>query len=687
MGEVWKALDTRLDRIVAIKRLKGEHTARFQREARAIAALNHPNICALHDVGPDFLVMEYVDGCPLKGPWPAQDVVRVALQIAEALIEAHQRGILHRDIKPANILVTAKGAVKVLDFGLAKLDEDVDSVVTRTGQIIGTPLYMSPEQAEGNPADQRSDIFSFGAVLYEMASGRRAFESLAAVLRDDPPGLTSPLQPIVARCLAKQPTGRYRTMVEVAAALQAVRGVEPKSSIAVLPFVDMSPAKDNEYFSDGLAEEIINALAQVPDLKVIARTSAFAFKGQNTDIRRIAEILGVANILEGSVRKAGARIRITAQLITASDGTHLWSRRYDREMNDVFAIQDEIANAIADALRVQLTPEHRRHTPNLAAYEAFLKGRHHWAKLTPAALARSRECYEQAIALDPQFALARAALADHYFALTTNGLLPSSEARRFVREGALTALEIDPNLVEAQALLGLFAANVDFDWNEAVERFRHATARGKVPPEVHFFRSSYLAQIGRYKEAIEEAQRALDDDPLHLLCRTHLAYYLHETGNSAEAFGQLQQVLDIDEDFWVANWFVGLFEVLRGNLAEARTAADRAYRSWNNAAAGLLAGIMERQGDLAAKDLVAQLGSPLKYGVPLGLSVYELARGETERAADWLCSAVEHRDSRAIYLLPYMRSSSHWPRLARLANLEKNEGVPHDDLKTAAPTL
>jgi serine/threonine protein kinase len=337
MGEVWKARDTRLDRVVAIKQLRGQHTTRFEQEARAIAALNHPHICQIHDVGPDYLVLEYIEGQPLSGPVPASDAVRAALQIASALEAAQAKGILHRDLKPGNILMTTTGA-KLLDFGLAKLVSDDNT--TQTIGVFGTPLYMSPEQAEGRELDARSDVFSLGAVLYELLAGRRAFDSLAAVLRDEPrpSGSSHGLEKIVWRCLRKSPADRFASAAEVRVALEQL-GTEPlnhQPSIAVLPFVNMSRDADDEYFSDGLAEEIINFLAQIPGLKVTARTSAFAFKGKPEDIRKIAETLGVAAILEGSVRRSGNRLRVTAQLINAQDGYHLWSQRYDREMADLF---------------------------------------------------------------------------------------------------------------------------------------------------------------------------------------------------------------------------------------------------------------------------------------------------------------------------------------------------------------
>ena len=340
MGEVYKATDTRLHRTVAIKTLDERFSDRFQREALAIAALNHPHVCHLYDMGPDYLVMEFVDGTPLCGPLPLDAAVSYALQICDALDAAHRRNITHRDLKPANILVTDSG-IKLLDFGLATLrgadagasgSADVAATFAHTqpGVAVGTATYMSPEQARGEDVDHRSDIFSFGIVLHEMISGRRPFagaspaDVISSILRDEPLPLDAPpaFRSIVARCLCKSPAGRFQTMREVRAALEQFqrKPADDVPSIAVLPFANMSADKDQEYFSDGLAEEIINALAKMPGVKVIARTSAFAFKGQNVDVRRIAETLGVAKVLEGSVRRSGNRIRVTAQLITAADG-------------------------------------------------------------------------------------------------------------------------------------------------------------------------------------------------------------------------------------------------------------------------------------------------------------------------------------------------------------------------------
>ena len=353
-----------------------------------------------------------------------------------------------------------------------------------------------------------------------------------------------------------------------------------------------------------------------------ARTSAFAFRGKEQDIRRIANALGVRTILEGSVRRAGSRIRVTAQLIDAEDGYHLWSERYDRELTDVFTLQDEIATAIAGALQVTLAMALRPYTPNLAAYDAFLQGRHHWAKLTPESLARSRECFERAVALDSRFAGARCALAEHFLALAANGLMPSHEAMPLARAGALGALEIDPLLPDAHALLGLVAVLYDYDWSEGERRFRLAMVQQPVPPRIRWLYGQYLSAIGNHRAAIEELTLALQHDPLHLLCRCHLAGYLNAAGQRAQAVTQLRHVLEMDERFGIAYWFLAMLQALEGSVREARASAERAHSlmPWDTTAVGFLAGLATLNGEKAqAESLLAQL-APRMY---LGWAVYQ----------------------------------------------------------------
>jgi len=666
MGEVYKARDTRLDRIVAIKRLKGQHSERFREEALAIAALNHPNICQIHDVGPDYLVLEHVDGVPIQGPLAAESALRLALQIASALEEAHARGILHRDLKPGNILVTDKAVAKLLDFGLAKINapSGSDATLTLEGMVVGTPAYMAPEQAQAKPADVRSDIFSFGAVLYEMLSGRRAFEGestvevLSAIVRDPPRQLQAPaaLERIVMRCLEKTPSARFQTVAELRSALEQadLRSAGQRPSIAVLPFTNMSGDVDNEYFSDGLAEEIINALAQIPGLKVIARTSAFSFKGKQEDIRRIAEALGVAHVLEGSVRRAGNRIRVSAQLIAAADGSHLWSERYDREMPDVFALQDEISIAIAAALRVKLAvePAASRYVPNLAAYEALLKARHDAFLYTPEASARCRQHYHEAITLDPQFPLAHAELSIQILLRALPGIAPARESMPLAAAAARRALELDPALPEAHAALGAIAAVYDYDWKESERRFRLALAREPVHPSVRFMYGMFhLVPLGFSNESAMQHEIGLQEDPLSFGGRFQLGVSLHDAGRLGEAEIEFHKVAKTHPTTFQGQMFLALNHAAKGQIADAVASGKEAVSlaPWHPHARAIFAGVLAMAGERGrANELIAQLGPPETYGVPTAMAFFHLLCDELDSAAAWCEKSIEQRDPRIV---------------------------------------
>ena len=501
MGKVFRALDTRLGRAVAIKVSAERFDRRFEHEARAISALNHPNICTLHDIGAlpsggGFMVTELVEGETLRD-WlkrspPLDRGVAVIRQVIGALGAAHEAGIVHRDLKPANIMVRFDGFVKVLDFGLAKripckcqFGQRHRNVSQRSGQILGTVAYMSPEQILGQEADARTDVFGVGIVLYEIAGGRHPWrhcksvvDTLHAILHDDPLPLNAPsgIERVVRRCIEKQPALRFQTMAELDRALQqAAAGLAPHlaanhCSIAVLPFANMSSDKENEYFGDGLAEEIINELANMPGVKVAARTSSFFFKGKDVEMSEIGKRLNVEHLLEGSVRKAGNRVRITAQLIQLSDGFHLWSERYDREITDIFAVQDEITEAIAGVLRIKLSQSAApgRYMPNLRAYEAYLQARHCWFTGTRAELlGRFKELLERAIELDPKFALAHSFLGMYYTMQANLGFKEAREVIPLAFEAEQAALGVDPFLPEAHALLAVCIGGYEYDWNKA----------------------------------------------------------------------------------------------------------------------------------------------------------------------------------------------------------------------------
>ncbi len=589
---------------------------------------------------------------------------------------------------------TESGA-KLLDFGLAKLvaPSDQDATKTVEGTVLGTAAYMSPEQAQGKALDERSDVFSFGAVLYEMLSGTKAFtggsiaDIMSAVIRDEPAPLQAPgpLAQIVSRCLHKSLTRRFQTMAEVHAALKQLAATPTAAkqadqpSIAVLPFANMSRDADDEYFSDGLTEEIINALVKVPGLKVIARTSAFAFKGQNIDLRKIAEVLGVTNILEGSVRRAGNRIRVTAQLITAADGSHLWSERYDRQMEDIFEMQDEITAAIVAQLKLKFAPNpaaRPRHQPNLQAHEAYLRYLHYQWGFTPESLGRSRECLEQAIALDPEFALPYVGLADHYLASTMAGAR-GDEAMPRTRELAQRALELDPDLPEAHAMLGIGAGPYDLDWKEAERRFRLAMAREPVPWHVRSWYSwSYLFSVGRAEEARREAERALEDNPLSQILHCSLAVVLAGLGLEEEARAAFGKVVELDPQFWWGWQQLGMHHAISGRQAEARDCAGKALAIFPSSpfTIGLLAGVLRNAGETArAEAMLAELPAG-SYEAAAALACFHLVCGEIDAAVEWAGQAIAHRNPLyvTLFVRPYeklLSKSPGWPGLLKKLNL------------------
>jgi serine/threonine-protein kinase len=685
---VYKAVDTRLNRSVAIKTLKGPDKERLEREARVIATLNHPHVCAIYDVGDDFLVMEYVEGAPIHGPLPLRECLSLATQIASALEAAHAQGIVHRDLKPANILVH-RGSVKLLDFGHAKQlasGPSKDDPITLTGPVLGTAAYMSPEQAQGKSSDARSDVFAFGAVLYELVSGRRAFpgdgvlDVLNAVVHDEPRPLetTPELQGIVTRCLSKDPANRFQSMSEVRAALAQVRLHQPKKqpSIAVLPFANLSGDTENEYFCDGLTEEIINQLAQIPGLRVTARTSVFVFQKRTEDIRKIAETLDVQTLLEGSVRESGTRLRITVQLINAVDGYHLWSKGYDRTKAEVFEVQDDIAGAIARSLQLRL---YHGSTVNIPAFEAYLKARHFLWKLTPESLAQSREHYERAIALDPDFALAHCGYADYFLARVILGMVPADEALPSARANARKALELDPSLPDAHAVLGTVATLLDLDWHEAERRFDLAVVREAVSSSVRVLHAYYyLLPRGRANDAVKELEQALRDDPLNATLHRVLGVCLFNTGRDADASSQFHEALELDEHSIPAMAVIAMDYWAHGRHDDALAWAERAYSltPWDVLPIGLYAGLLSSSGDATrARKVIAKLGDDRSHGAPFARGLFHMLAGEIDEATAWVQKAVQQRYVAGVFQLMFspvgknLRSSGRWPAIAAMLNL------------------
>jgi serine/threonine protein kinase/Tfp pilus assembly protein PilF len=606
MGEVWRATDTKLGREVAIKILPEalahdvDRMARFAREARVLASLNHPNIAAIYGVEENALVMELVEGPTLAerisaGPISVEEVVCIAKQIGEALEHAHAHGIIHRDLKPANIKLGAR--VKVLDFGLAKMPSPAQSEATITaathaGAVLGTVAYMSPEQAASQPADSRSDVFSYGLVLYEMLSGRRAFSektpisTLAAILHAQPrplrelvPSLPVALDAIVARCLAKDPSARFPSMNLLLRALEnlsqpvaAPRG----TSIAVLPFTNLSAEKENEYFSDGLAEEILNALSQVEGLQVAARSSSFSFKSSAVEISEIAAKLRVANILEGSVRRAGDRVRVTVQLVDVNSGFHLWSERYDRQMKDIFDVQDEIARAIAERFKVTLCGGAQRTTQNLEAYELYLKGRHYWHQRLPATVRLAIECFERAINLDPQYALAYAGLADCYGILRVYGWISTADARPPAHAAITQAVTLAPSLWEVTFSRGFYTFYFERGWREADAYFQKAITINPRSSLCRAYYGIFLATEGRAEDSLSQTTQACQFDPLSPLIHGLTSLSLFTLARFEEAERMARHALELQPGYLLGLWAYSLALCGLERNEEAIDALERA---------------------------------------------------------------------------------------------------------------
>lgn len=622
MGVVYRAHDTKLDRDVALKflpyNLTGDttETERFYNEARSAAALTHQNIAVVYEIGEHegqiFIAMEYVEGQTLKdivgathaSPLRLNQILDSAIQIAQGLTKAHEHGIVHRDIKPANIMIDKDGAAKILDFGLAKLKGSAK--LTKTGSTLGTAAYMSPEQARGEELDHRSDIFSFGTVLYEMLTGKLPFKgeheaALAySIVNEDPiPDSSIPhsIQIIIDQCLQKNKDKRYQRASEIVDDIKKVQlsmttpaiaaqmpkkllwistggilivalgvlymilGRAPETterkSIAVLPFTDLSPQKDQEYFCDGMSEEIINALANVPSLYVASRTSAFQFKGKDTDILTIGERLNVSTVLEGSVRKSGNTLRITAQLINATDGYHLWSETYDRKLDDVFNIQESISRFIVDALKLKLTIGKderlvKKYTDNLEAYTLYLQGRYYWNMRSEEGLRKSIVYFNQALAQDPRYALAYAGLGDAYTVLADWDYITPKEGYPMGYNAAKKALEIDSTLAEAVAITAYYNYVYEKDYPKAEALFKKSIILNPNYPTAHQYYSEFLGALGRFTESLEEIKKASSLDPTSLMIKTQEAAVYYVSREYNKSIAQLKKVIDVDSNFYPA---------------------------------------------------------------------------------------------------------------------------------------
>ena len=713
MSRVFVAEEIKLRRKVVVKVLPPDiagtiSVERFTREIQVAARLQHPHIVPLLSAGDadgvPYYTMPLIQGESLRArlsrdaQLSPSEAVRVALEVADALGYAHSQGVVHRDIKPENILLSG-GHALVVDFGIAKaLDASktrADEAITHIGLSIGTPAYMSPEQAAGESnIDERSDVYSLGAVLYEMLSGKQPFTGataaaiLVARFRDTPTALRTmngaisvSVEQAVERAMMPSPDDRYRTAGDFLAALRTSErdearltpasgsisaAVPAEQSIAVLPFANMSADADSEYFSDGMTEEIINALVHLPGLRVAARTSSFAFKGKHIDIGEIGKALKVTTILEGSVRRAGKKLRITAQLINVSDGFHLWSERYDREMEDVFEIQDEIARAIAEQLKIRLVgsaaqeSNMRPATQNLEAYDLYLKGRYFWEK-RGTHLRTAMEYFTRAAAADPSYALPYAGLADGESALTLYGYIDSAESHPRIRANAYRALELDDTIAESHAAVGLYESW--FGWNSlAAERaFKRAIEikPSWATPQAYY--ALALAAMGRDDEARAMAERACKTEPLSPLIHAVSSITCSNVGEPLSAMRIAERAIELDPNFGASHWAASWAHTAAGRFDDAVREMKRAVEllPGSTYVAGLLAVTYVLAGREAdARALEATLGDGATAVAQRGIVRWLL--GDVNHALELLDRGLQGRTA-------YLQNLGRLPGLGSVA--------------------
>jgi TolB-like protein/Tfp pilus assembly protein PilF len=720
MATVYRAWDKRHDRAVALKVLHPEianliGSDRFLREIHLSARLQHPHILSVLDSGESagrfWFTMPLVEGESLRDrlarerQLPLDDALRIAREVADALEYAHQHGVIHRDIKPDNIMLSGQHAL-VADFGIAVAADDPGpgGRLTETGLTLGTPHYMSPEQAAGERhLDARSDIYSLGCVLYEMLAGEPPFSGPNArsilakrlntpvpklgLVRDIPAGV----ELAVTRSLGREPADRFPSAAAFAEALSIPAAVPPTSakagrraawallallvagggyllarragagagapvaaSAAVLPFSDLSGGKDQEYFSDGLTEELITALNQVPNLRVAARTSSFQFKGKQADVRDVGRQLGVATVVEGTVRRQGDKLRVTAQLVSTRDGFNLWSSSYDRDMKDVFAVQEEIARAIAQALRVRLsgradTALGQRPTTDLAAHDLYLKGLFALNQRTGASLVEAASYFGQAVARDSSFARAWAALASADLLLPLYAGVPPDSAWPRSRAAARRALGLDSTLAEAHTALAYGMTLYEWDWAAAEAEFRRAIAADPNYPTAHHWYGDFLAGRGRLEEALAELRRAQQLDPLSRIISVEVSWAYYMLHRYDEADSNLKRTLQLDPGYSHAFYLTGVVRMEQQRFPEAIAALKRErelggfYAYATGALASAYAQAGHRDSALAVLDSM-RARSKREYVPPFALVLGYTGLGDTAAALTWLEKAMHEKD-------------------------------------------
>jgi len=746
MGIVYRAHDERLERDVALKVLPPGTLAeeavrrRFRKEALTLSQLNHPNIASVYDFdtqdGVDFLVMELIQGETLgeklaAGALGEKEISRLGTQLAQGLAAAHEQGVVHRDLKPGNLRLTSDGRLKILDFGLATLRRperaDASTVsMTETRGLAGTLPYMAPEQLRGEKADARSDIFSAGVVLYEMATGRRPFAQPADTLLNPPPApsaankkVSAGLEGIILKALDKEPERRYQSSREVAVDLERLTAPVAVSaprrrlrwwwaaaaalalslaavglylsrrpaleSIAVLPFVNASGSSDAEYLSDGMAETLINSLSKLPGLKVTSRSLAFRYKGKEVDPRAVGRELSVQAVLLGRLAQRGEQLSLSAELVDVRDGNHIWGEQYNRKLADVLALQEELGREISGQLRLRLSGEQekalaKRPTQNPEAYQEYLKGRYFVTQQTAPNLRLALAHFQRAIDKDPAYALAYSGLAEYYRNLGLFGPVPPRESLPKLHAAASRALQLDDTLPEAHTALAAYKTVGEWDWAGAEREYRRALELNPGDAMGHYmYALFFLTGIGRVEEAARELKRALDLDPVSLIFSNGLAAIYYYAREYDQAIEQFLKNLAMDPNNGRTRSVLGEVYVQKSlhteGIAELKRAVD--LTQGGSAAISALGHAYARSGDrAAARKVLDQILSERSRGYfpAFRIALVHVGLGEKDRAFEWLDKAVEERDSWLIYLkakpdFDPLRSDPRYAALLRRINL------------------